>query len=219
MARIALIAMSAKPYHAGHDSLIRLAARESDMVRLFVSLSDRKRSKEALILGSDMARVWKEQIAETLPDNVELVYLAKGASPIGTIWSELGRASQASTADSYVVYGDPEDLAMNFPPELMSKYAHDLYETGQLTTRPVDRSETVDISGTQMRQYLASGDKDSFTSNLPVGMDVDAVWSALSHTAQDPPKGIKTTTGPKRKARRPKVEGLLRSYVRTVLGD
>ena len=41
MANIGLIAMSAKPYHAGHDGLVRWAANENDIVYLFVSLSDR----------------------------------------------------------------------------------------------------------------------------------------------------------------------------------
>ena len=64
---IALIAMSAKPYHAGHDCLIRLAATECDSVFLYVSTSDRARTGEVPVLGRDMELLWREVIAPTLP--------------------------------------------------------------------------------------------------------------------------------------------------------
>ena len=60
--RIGLIAMSAKPFHAGHDGLVRMAAGECDAVHLYVSLSDRKRPGEIPILGSDMQIIWTRYI-------------------------------------------------------------------------------------------------------------------------------------------------------------
>ena len=41
--------MAAKPYHAGHDGLVRIAASENDEVLLFVSTSDRTRKGEMCI--------------------------------------------------------------------------------------------------------------------------------------------------------------------------
>ena len=54
MKTIGLVPMSAKPYHTGHDGLVRIAASENDEVLLFVSISDRKRPGEMPLLGSDM---------------------------------------------------------------------------------------------------------------------------------------------------------------------
>lgn len=213
--RIGLIAMSAKPYHAGHDGLIRLAARECGAVHLYVSLSDRARSGEVPVLGSDMKRVWG-MIEPTLPPNVEVEY---GGSPVGKVWKELGAASEAGSQDTYVVYGDPTDVTQNFTEALMERYAGSLFDAGRIIVRPVERSSTTDVSGTQMRRWLASGDKESFLRNLPKGIDADAVWNVLRKTAKGPSK-VKATAGPVRKPaakKAPKAEALLRSYLRLAL--
>lgn len=217
MAKIGLIAMSAKPYHAGHDGLVRLAAGECDEVHLYVSLSDRARPGEIPILGSDMDKIWKSYIEPSLPGNVKVTY---GGSPIGNIWKELGEASKAGSPNTYVLYADPEDLQVNFPDANRMKYAETLEKNGQLELRPVQRTETVDVSGTKMRQYLEKGDAKSFIKNLPSSVDGQAVWDILSATAKNPPQvkataKAKTAAKPAKKA--VKGEALLRSFIRGVL--
>jgi hypothetical protein len=195
MAKIGLIAMSAKPYHAGHDGLIRLASKECDTVNLYVSIADRARSGEVPILGKDMATLWNTLIEPSLPTNVIVTY---GGSPVGNIWAFLGKANLAGSPDEFLIYGDPTDLTQNFTKELLTKYSGNLFAAGQIKLRAVERSSTVDVSGTQMRQHLEKGDKAAFVKNLPSTIDVDKVWDILHATAKNPPK-VKTTAGSVRK--------------------
>lgn len=183
--KIGLIGMSAKPYHAGHDAIIRLAARECDEVHLFVSVSDRAKKGEAPVLGADMAVLWRATIEKSLPANVKVTY---GGSPIGNIWKELGAANESKSQDDYVLYSDPVDMAQNFKEELLEKYCGDLYARGNVRLRPVDRSNTVEVSGTRMREFLAAGDKENFVKFLPKGIDADLVWDTLWKSANSLPK-------------------------------
>ena len=208
MANIGLIAMSAKPYHAGHDGLVRWAANENDIVYLFVSLSDRKRPGEVPILGKDMDLIWKSQIEPSLPGNVKVDY---GGSPVAKVYKILGDANLEGSTDTFTVYSDPVDLAQNYPESSLNKYAGDIWQQGQIVLTPIDRSMTVNVSGTKMRQYLSSGDKDAFVANLPSQIDGEAVWNILSQSKDVSDK-------PKKSTRKTKSENLLRTYIKTLLG-
>lgn len=211
MAKIGLIAIAARPYHAGHDGLIRLAAKECDEVHVYASLSDRARPGEVPVLGSDMKQVW-EMIEPTLPDNVEVTY---GGSPVGNVWKDVGEASKAESSDTYVLYGDPTDVTQNYTEAYMERYAGYLFNAGRLLLRPVERSSTVDVSGTQMRKWLATGDKAQFIGSLPKQIDGEAVWALLRKTAGPAKKpAAKARALPKRP---PKSEALLRGYLRLLL--
>ena len=198
MTHIALIPVSSKPYHAGHDGLIRIAAGENDIVMLFVSLSDRKRPGEVPILGKDMETVWKTQIEPSLPENVQVTY---GGSPVRNVYTVMGDANEAGSDDTFVVYSDPDDLAQNFPENSLEKYAGNLWANDQIILRPVERASTVNVSGTKMRQFLATGDKKSFVANLPKTIDGNFVWNLLA----------------KKPAKKTKTENVLRSYVEVVV--
>jgi len=166
--KIGLVPGAYKPYHAGHDAIIRLAAQENDRVTVFVSLSDRDN-----ISGKAMERIWQEQIVPSLPDNVAVVY---GGSPVGKVFELLGHANDDSSRDIFSIYSDPSD-ANRF--DTLPKYAGTLVANGQIKTRAIERSSTVDVSGTQMRHWLANGDKAQFVKNLPNSIDGEAVWALL----------------------------------------
>lgn len=176
MTKIGLIAMSAKPLHSGHWGLIEIASKENDIVMLFVSLSDRIRPNEFPILGASMERIWREHAEHALPSNVRVVY---GGSPIHKIIKVLGDSSQANSQDTFSVYGDTEDIASNFPDTLLKKYCGNLFKTGQVILRPIARSETTDISGTKMRQFLQDGARSAFIMNVPECIDGAAIWDIL----------------------------------------
>lgn len=190
--KIGLVPGSYKPYHAGHDAVIRLASKECDKVRVFVSLSDRKRPGEVPVKGSDMQTIWKNHIEPSLPPNVTVEYVSQ---PVRSVYEALGKANEAGSNDEYALYSDPTDLSQNFPEKNFMKYAGNLYASGKIIPRAVQRSETVDVSGTKMRDFLAKGDQASFIRNMPKTLNGKAVWDILSKSAASgptPPKAAKT---------------------------
>lgn len=156
--------MAAKPYHAGHDGLVRIAAEENDEVLLFVSTSDRARKGEITIYGDSMKRVWDDYIEPSLPSNVQVVY---GGIPVQHVYEELENAEAArDRVTTFRIYSDVEDI-LKYTDTSLSKSAPILFSRGQIERRGVDRNETVNVSGTKMREYIANGDVKNFKKFLP----------------------------------------------------
>lgn len=164
MRSIGLVPMAAKPYHAGHDGLVRIAAQENDEVRLFVSQLDRTRKGEVPISGADMLKIWDRFIEPSLPGNVEVSYVNV---PVQEVYRELESAEEAKETDvTFVIYSDDQDI-LKYTDKNLSKSAPALFSNGQIERRGVSRSETVDVSGTKMRAMLAAGDAEGFSKFLP----------------------------------------------------
>jgi len=182
--KIGLVPISAKPYHVGHHALVELAASQNDRVLLFVSISDRSRKEEFPISGKDMLRIWQDHLEAIMPGNVSIEY---GGSPVRKVYEEIGKACEEGSDDTYMVYSDPEDTATNYPQDYKDKYMQPLCDSGQVkfagetdpdsVTRGVG---TPDVSGTQARKYLKSGDFTSFMSVMPAGVDGKSVFDILT---------------------------------------
>lgn len=205
--------MSGKPVHSGHVGLIKIAASECDQVKLYVSISDRARPGEVVILGADMQEIWTTELEKIMPRNVAITY---GGSPIANAFKEIGEASKEGSADTYVLYADDIDLQQNFPDASLKKYAETLFAAGQIEKRPVKRTETVNVSGTKMREYLSAGDSASFIKNLPNGINGKHVWSILHARVKNPPQ-VKATSKAKVPKKPVKSEQLIRSFVEETL--
>ncbi len=183
--KIGLVPVSAKPYHAGHHALVSMAAGENDKVILFVSTSDRKRKGQFPILGTDMIRVWQEELEKIMPSNVEIEY---GGSPVRKVWDTLGTASEnPDNQDTYVVYSDPVDTAQNYPETSLEKYCNDLRASGQCVLAAEEnpsaftRGEgTPNISGTAVREMLQGGDLQGFSAAMPAGVDSKNIFDILT---------------------------------------
>jgi nicotinic acid mononucleotide adenylyltransferase len=152
--KIGLIAMSGKPVTAGHWSLIETAAKENDLVKVYVSLSDRKRPGELTILGSDMEAIWKRYLQPILPKNVMVTY---GGSPVRKIYEFLQESDEKGSDNIFQIYGDPTDISQNFPTKNMLRYVENLWKNDQIILRKVSREGGIDISGTKMREFLSNG--------------------------------------------------------------
>jgi citrate lyase synthetase len=164
MRSVGLVPMAAKPYHAGHDGLVRIASQENDEVLLFVSTSDRMRKGEMPIYGADMQRVWDDYIEPSLPNNVTVIY---GGVPVQHVYEELEKAETARDRTvTFKIYSDIEDI-LKYTDASLTKSAPRLFSRGQIERRGVDRNETVNVSGTKMREYMVSGDKKNFKKFLP----------------------------------------------------
>ena len=164
--KIALIPVSGKPWHAGHDSLVKIAANECSEVRLFVSTSDRKRPGEIPIYGEDMKKIWDEYLEPSLPGNVSVTY---GGSPVGNLYKELEGANLLKSSDTFVIYSDNEDI-LKYKDSTLYKSAPFLFQNGQIELRGVSRLETIPVSGTDMRTYIESGNIKKFIELLPISV-------------------------------------------------
>lgn len=167
MKKIGIVAGSFKPFHRGHLALVDIASRENDEVRLFISLTDRPRPGEVIVKGDTMERIWREHYSKTVPKNVVIEYLPKSKSPVGAAYEFLGKENEAGSDDLYRLYGTPSDVAERFPTGSLEKYADGLWARRQIELMPVSRGETVAVSGSDMRGFLAKGDRDSFIENSP----------------------------------------------------
>lgn len=161
--RIGLIPMAAKPYHAGHDMLIRRAAAENDKVHVFVSVSDRKRRGELTISGEVMQQIWHEYIEDSLPKNIQIEFVK---IPVSKIYEKIEEAEQNNSKNIFSIYSDSKDI-LKYKEESLKKSAANLFCKGQIILRGIDRKNTIQISSTEMRLMLSSGKKSNFVKMLP----------------------------------------------------
>ena len=187
--KIGLVPVSAKPYHAGHHALVTMAASENEKVILFVSTSDRKRSGEFPILGTDMLQVWQEELENIMPGNIEIQY---GGSPVRKVYKTLEMASDSGSPDTYVVYSDPVDTAQNYPEASLVKYCNSLRSSGQCLLAAEEnpgsltRGEgTPNISGTKVRLALQAKDLEGFVAAMPAGVDGQNIFNILTKQDQN----------------------------------
>lgn len=161
--KIALLPISGKPVHAGHWGLIEIAANENDEVHLFVSTSDRARPGEMTISGEAMKMIWDRFLEPVLPSNVIVMY---GGAPVGNVYRDLIQADTAGSDDIYTIYSDIEDIK-EYKDSKLAKLAPAMFKNKQIKLRGIDRSETVNVSGTKMRALLTAGETKKFAELLP----------------------------------------------------
>ena len=146
---------------------------------------------ETPIFGSDMEHIWQNILKPNLelPKKVKLVTPEDGASEspvrnihdICTALKEAYDANQetfdvphlgftASVGGTIInIYSDDQDIVENYSDEVMEKYG----ELWKSDTTPaihpvgVPRSRTIEVSGTEMREYLCKGDIERFSELLP----------------------------------------------------
>ena len=146
---LGLIAMSAKPYHIGHDFLIKQASNMCSYVNVYVSTVDRKRKGEITISGVDMKLIWEKFLINNMPDNV-LVEL-DSLSPIKKLYNKLLEIEKET---KIAIFSDINDkIKCN-----LTNVSHITFE------RDI---ESPNISGKIMRQFIRSNDFDSFKKYMP----------------------------------------------------
>ena len=180
---LGLIPIAGKPLHIGHWKLIEKAAGENDRVVVYTSTSDRIKKGEFPIKGDDFVRFWTDYFVPALPKNVRVKFVE---SPVRSVMHELGWLEQTMTQDQARVptvklYSDKEDVESNFKDEDLKKYPS-LLAAGKVHKVGVDRSTTVNVSGTKMREFLAQGNREEFFKYLPPIPDAqkEEIWSTLT---------------------------------------
>lgn len=178
--RVAVIPMAAKPFHIGHDSLIRQALADGNE-RVIVFLSKNGRDgigpehvipiwKEAYLPGIAAAYGKRVHIRFTDSPMIEAAQFVQSAIAWGSAHVDLYGGIDAQ--------GDDEaqkrvDKIIAAKPEL----------AGRVSAVAVPRSKTHGISGGEMRDLLRVGCPAAFKDNLPTwlnGRAKDFIWSILS---------------------------------------
>jgi hypothetical protein len=188
--KIGLVPISAKPYHAGHHSLVTTASVENDEVILFVSISDRTRKDEFPILGKDMVRIWEEELEKIMPSNVRIEY---GGSPVRKIYQIIEDACSENSNETFVVYSDPQDTAQNYPASAREKYMEPMCSLGKVIFAAEETPEkftrgkgTPDVSGGKLRHYLESNNFEKFAYYMPPGVNAQNIFNILrSHLKEN----------------------------------
>lgn len=174
---LGIVPMAGKPVHAGHWKLIELAARENERVLVYVSEKGRIKTGEFPIQGRQMIEVWNDVLKKYLPSNVSIKFVE---SPVSNVrYALLDLESDPKDAPVVSIYSDVEDIQNYDLKELNTKYPG-LGSMGKIKLRGVERTSTVDISGTKMREFLLNNDKTSFFNYLPQPVsieDKEKIWN------------------------------------------
>jgi len=180
---IALLPIAGKPLHIGHWKLIERAANENDNVVVYTSTIDRMRKGEFPIYGDDFVQIWSDMFIPSLPKNVKVKFVD---SPLRAVMHEIGWFEQRLSQDAASVpvinlYSDKEDVETNFKQEDLNKYP-ELLKANKINKVGVERTSTVNVSGTKMREFLQNNDKASFIKYLPPvsTKDKEQIWNILS---------------------------------------
>ena len=189
------------------------------------------------VFGSDMKHIWNNILKPNLnlPDKARIITPDDGANvvPIKNVHEVCGALKEAydsgldvfevpylgvsSPVEETVIniYSDDQDIVSNYSDELMFRLYGDLWKnksTPAIRGIGVPRSATVEISGTQMREYLCAGDIESFSSLLPPLPEDSKIelGEILSTSIQC---GLPLGRRPKKELE----EALLRNYISTIL--
>ena len=189
---LGVVPMAGKPVHIGHWKLIEIAARENQKVLVYVSNKGRIKKGEFPIQGQQMIEVWNEILSKYLPSNISIKFVDSPVSNVRYLMLDLN--SDPEDAPVTTVYSDVEDIQNYDPAEFNSKYPG-IGALGKIKFKGVDRTQTVDISGTKMRGFLQSDDKSSFLSYLPPvsPADKEKIWSLFKSQQQISEGGWRST--------------------------
>lgn len=159
--KVAIFPGAFKPYHRGHDRVIRLAAAQVEKLYLLISTGDRIKPGEVPLLGSTMQEVWQRYILQTLPSNVEASFVENPVTAAFVKLHEIDASGQ--NVNVYMIAGE-EDVG-RFSQAGLSQEAPRLTAQGMVTVAAVPRFGNV--SGTDMRSFIAINDKEQFRGGLP----------------------------------------------------
>lgn len=161
---LGIVPMAGKPVHLGHWKLIQLAAKENDNVVVFISDKNRIKKGEYPITGNQMIQIWNEILRKHLPKNVKIKFVESPVSAVRYILLDLDKESIESPTVN--LYSDVEDIKSYDSEEFKTKYKN-LFNLNKIKLKGIERTSTVNISGTKMREFLQNDDKKSFMEFLP----------------------------------------------------
>jgi len=163
--KIGLVPGSFKPYHAGHDALVRHAASHNSVVFVFYSVSSSKESVRDGLTGEKTSKIIIDYVEKSLPHNVQMI---PSTVPVSSVWEMLQKAEKSNLLDDiFTVYSDEVDI-LKYDKKSFLRWLPNLYTRNQIFAQGLKRGvQTPDVSGTLMRQYIAAKDFKKFSEMLP----------------------------------------------------
>ena len=268
--RIGIVPMSAKPFHAGHNALIKFAAghelleplvklgfaeQENDQVNVYVSYSSRGVKKvkdpndprtikqgarkievpiegESPVFGKDMEYIWDNILT---PDNLQYTNtnvsiitpnMSQVRSPVAAgfmvadafkdaynnneqTWIDPISNIVYETARTIITFYCGEDDLNRYNENTMFKYYGDLYTNDLINVIGIPR--VVAISGTEMREYLCSGNIEMLINMLPESLSEESKQQIADILIKSVSCGYPSSRDIV------KVESLIRNYVKLLL--
>ena len=176
MRSLGVYVVAGKPIHEGHWQMIGKASKECDEALIVTSVAGRDEMQAGV-----MVKAWKRVLFSQFEidyPNARLIITDK--SPFIIAIEEMKKAKD--DFDKLIFYSDDNDAikySKSIPrlledPEIVSKF----------TLRGVSRSETIQISGTKMRELLKLDDKESFDAYAPQTLSQamkDEYWRILKN--------------------------------------
>lgn len=153
---------SFKPMHGGHFQAAVNAASQVDKLYLISHTGER-----GVVTPEKTKAYWQQFIRKALPSNVEVILLDKGnvfKVPFEVLVS--ANEEQDASQEFYIFRGNEEGDRYPINPKVVNSKWKFLADNDLVHF--VDTITTKDrISGTKMRNYIESGDKESFLKSLP----------------------------------------------------
>ena len=157
MKTIGLVPGAMKPFHAGHNHLIKTAIEECDHVIVFTSTKDR-----GIINGNKMLDVWDKLILPLLPQKIEVIAVR---SPVRGVYDYLEWNRQPERA--YRIYGGTEDIGRLSKARMLQYYPNlNVVNVAESSPESFTR-DVVHAKGECVRNRIQAGDSNKFKSYLP----------------------------------------------------
>ncbi len=175
---LGIFVVAGKPVHDGHWRVIELATSECDEVLVLTSMAGRDELPAGVMIDAWRA-VLEPQFHRDYP-NASLIITSE--SPLNIAIDKI--RDLKNVANSFVLYTDDEDARTKYSMDKLTSIIKDPIAIGKFRQRIVPRSETVQISGTRMREFLKSDDKQSFDQFAPHTLSdemKDNYWKILKN--------------------------------------
>lgn len=176
---IGIFVVAGKPVHEGHWQMIGRAARECDEALIITSTSGRDELPPGVMIDAWKA-VLEPQFHRDYPNATLII------TPDSPLQLAIDKMRQLKdVVNKFVFYSDDEDARGKYSREKLADMMRDPVAASKFQQMPVPRSETIQISGTRMRQFLAADDRESFDRYVPQTLDSDMkdkYWSILKGT-------------------------------------
>jgi len=173
---VGIFVLAGKPVHEGHWQMIDRTRRECDEALIITSTAGRGEIPSGIMIDAWKA-VLEPQFHRDYP-NATLIITSE--SPLDIAVDKMKELK--NVVSKFVFYSDEEDARVKYSPAKMAERIRDPEALAKLQQVGVPRTETVDISGTKMRQFIADDDKGAFDRYVPQSLSQemkDKYWSII----------------------------------------